>query len=35
MSNTTSVNSELFANLVTAAQYAAYENSVEIGRAHV
>lgn len=28
MSNTTSVNSELFANLVTAAQYAAYENSV-------
>lgn len=28
MSNTTSVNSELFANLVTAAQYSAYENSV-------
>lgn len=28
MSNTTSVNSELFANLVTAAQYGAYENSV-------
>lgn len=28
MSNTTSINSELFANLVTAAQYAAYENSV-------
>ena len=28
MSNTTSINSELFAPLVTAAQYAAYENSV-------
>ena len=28
MANTTSINSELFANLVTAAQYAAYENSV-------
>lgn len=28
MSNTTSINSELFANLVTAAQFAAYENSV-------
>lgn len=28
MSNTTSINSELFANLVTAAQYGAYENSV-------
>lgn len=28
MSNTTSINSELFANLVSAAQYAAYENSV-------
>lgn len=28
MSNTTSVNSELFANLVTAAQYSAYEQSV-------
>lgn len=28
MSNTTAINSELFANLVTAAQYAAYENSV-------
>lgn len=28
MSNTTAVNSELFANLVTEAQYAAYENSV-------
>lgn len=28
MSNTTSINSELFAPLVTAAQYSAYENSV-------
>jgi N4-gp56 family major capsid protein len=28
MSNTTSINAELFANLVTAAQYSAYENSV-------
>ena len=28
MSNTTSINSELFANLVTAAQFAAYESSV-------
>lgn len=28
MSNTTSINSELFANLVTAAQFSAYENSV-------
>lgn len=28
MPNTTSINSELFANLVGAAQYAAYENSV-------
>lgn len=28
MANTTSINSELFANLVGAAQYAAYENSV-------
>lgn len=28
MSNTTSINSELFANLVGAAQYAAYENSI-------
>jgi N4-gp56 family major capsid protein len=28
MSNNTSINSELFANLVTAAQYAAYEQSV-------
>lgn len=28
MANTTSINSELFANLVTAAQFAAYENSV-------
>lgn len=28
MSNTTSVNSELFAKLVTAAQFSAYENSV-------
>lgn len=28
MSNTTAINSELFANLVTAAQFAAYENSV-------
>jgi N4-gp56 family major capsid protein len=28
MSNTTSINSELFANLVTAAQFAAYEQSV-------
>ena len=28
MSNTTSINSELFANLVTQAQYAAYETSV-------
>lgn len=28
MANTTSINSELFANLVTAAQYAAYEQSV-------
>jgi len=28
MSNTTAINSELFANLVTAAEYAAYENSV-------
>ena len=28
MSNTTSINSELFANLVTEAQMAAYENSV-------
>ncbi len=28
MANTSSINSELFANLVTAAQFAAYENSV-------
>ena len=28
MSNTTTINSELFSNLVTAAQFAAYENSV-------
>jgi N4-gp56 family major capsid protein len=28
MPNTTTINSELFANLVTAAQFAAYENSV-------
>jgi N4-gp56 family major capsid protein len=28
MANNTTINSELFANLVTAAQYAAYENSV-------
>jgi hypothetical protein len=28
MSNTTAINSELFANLVGAAQYAAYENSI-------
>lgn len=28
MSNTTTINSELFANLVGAAQYAAYENSI-------
>ena len=28
MSNTTTINSELFANLVTAAQFAAYEQSV-------
>ena len=28
MANTTAINSELFANLVTAAQFAAYENSV-------
>lgn len=28
MSNTTAINNELFANLVTGAQYAAYENSV-------
>jgi N4-gp56 family major capsid protein len=28
MANTTSINSELFANLVTQAQFAAYENSV-------
>ena len=28
MSNTTSINSELFANLVVEAQIAAYENSV-------
>ena len=28
MANTTAINAELFSNLVTAAQFAAYENSV-------